>query len=44
MQAVILLVLSIIVIWGGLIASAIFLFRKPEINDWPAGAPDEEEE
>ncbi|MDR1236709.1 MAG: methionine/alanine import family NSS transporter small subunit [Propionibacteriaceae bacterium] len=41
--AVILLLLSIIVIWGGLIASAIFLLRKPELSDWPEGLPAEED-
>ncbi len=40
--AVSLMVLSMIAIWGGLIASSIFLARKPELSTWPEDAPEEE--
>jgi hypothetical protein len=35
------MVLSMVVIWGTLIASVIFLALKPELAEWPPGAPDE---
>lgn len=34
------LVLALIIIWGGLIASTIFLLRRPEIAEYPAGGED----
>jgi hypothetical protein len=39
--AIILMVLAMIVIWGGLLSSALFLWRKPEVTKWPPGAPSE---
>ncbi len=41
-SAVALMVLSMVAIWGGLIASSIFLARKPEVATWPEGDPDDE--
>ncbi len=37
--ATVTLVLSLTVIWGGLIASIIFLARKPEVDEYPADPP-----
>lgn len=34
------LVLSSVIIWGGLIASAVFLARRPEIDTYPPGGDD----
>lgn len=35
--AICVLVGALVVIWGGLVASAVFLARKPEIDVYPAG-------
>lgn len=34
------LVLALIIIWGGLIASTVFLMRRPEVAEYPAGGED----
>lgn len=34
--AIVFLVLAFAVVWGGLIASAIFLARRPEVAEYPA--------
>jgi hypothetical protein len=39
--AIILMILSMLVIWGGLLVSAWYLWRKPEVTKWPPGAPSE---
>lgn len=39
--AVIFLVLSILIVWGGLAASALMLRRRPEREDYPEGAVDD---
>ena len=33
--AIVSLILSITILWGGLAASAIFLSRKPEVDTYP---------
>lgn len=38
--AIFFLILAAVVIWGGLLASVIFLNRKPEIDQYPAGGED----
>jgi hypothetical protein len=38
------MVLAMFVIWGSLIASAVFLITRPEVAQWPAGGPRDEEE
>jgi len=38
--AVLFLVLSIVVVWGGCIASVVFLARRPERTDFPPGGHD----
>lgn len=42
--AVTFLVLAIVVVWGGLVASALFLRRQPELADYPAGGIDDHRE
>ncbi|ALJ20665.1 MetS family NSS transporter small subunit [Microbacterium sp. No. 7] len=39
--AVLFLVISVGVIWGGLVASTVFLMRGPEVAEYPAGADDD---
>ena len=38
--AILFLVLAAIIVWGGLLASAIALGRRPEIDAYPAGGED----
>lgn len=40
--AITFLVLSALLVWGGLIASTIHLVRKPEASSYPAGGNDDE--
>ncbi|MFV0287676.1 MAG: methionine/alanine import family NSS transporter small subunit [Demequina sp.] len=40
-SAMALMVVSMVVIWGGLAASIIFLARRPEREDLPEGGEDE---
>jgi hypothetical protein len=42
--AIVFLVLAIAVVWGGLVVSALFLRRRPELEDYPPGAPDDHRE
>lgn len=42
--AVLFLVLALLVVWGGLIASAVFLVRRPELAEYPPGGEDREGE
>lgn len=39
--AIVFLLLSIVVIWGGLVASMLFLARRPSRADYPAGGADD---
>lgn len=44
--AITFMILSIVLLWGGLTASAVFLARRPETSEYPAGGeelPDEEQ-
>lgn len=38
--AILFLVIALVVIWGGLIASAIYLSRQTEVAEYPAGGDD----
>lgn len=38
--AILFLVIALVVIWGGLIVSAIFLSRQTEVAEYPAGGDD----
>ncbi len=38
--AILFLVLSIVIIWGGLVTSAVFLSRRSEISSYPPGGED----
>jgi hypothetical protein len=37
------MILAMVIIWGGLLTSVIFLNIRPEINKWPSGWSDEDE-
>lgn len=41
-SALIFMILAIALLWGGLISSAVFLARKPEVRDYPPGGEDDE--
>lgn len=36
-EAIALMVVSLVVVWGGLLASIVALVRRPERTDWPDG-------
>ena len=40
--AITLFALSATLVWGGLIASTIYLIRRPEVPAYPAGGGDDE--
>jgi hypothetical protein len=40
-SAVVLLVLAILIVWGGLVASALALRARPEREDLPPGGEDD---
>lgn len=40
--AVVFLVIAVLIIWGGLIASTVALSKRPEIAEYPAGGEDAE--
>ena len=40
-EAIILLVLAIVVVWGGLVASTLALRARPERTDFPPGGDDD---
>lgn len=42
--AIAFLILAIVVVWGGLIASAMYLRRRPEVADYPPGGVDDHRE
>jgi hypothetical protein len=42
--AITFLVLAIVIVWGGLIASTLFLRRRPEVLEYPPGAADDHRE
>ncbi len=42
--AIALFVLSAMLVWGGLVASTIYLIRRPETSAYPAGGYDESPE
>jgi hypothetical protein len=42
--AVFWLLVAVIVVWGGLGASAIFLALRPEVGEWPPGDEDPDDE
>jgi hypothetical protein len=39
--AIALLVVSLVVVWGGLALSIVALVRHPDRTDWPAGGDDD---
>ena len=42
--AITFLILAILIIWGGLIASTVYLARNPERRGYPAGGIDDHRE
>ncbi len=42
--AITFLILAIVIVWGGLVASAVFLRRHPEVADYPGGGVDDHRE
>ncbi|HET8926955.1 MAG TPA: methionine/alanine import family NSS transporter small subunit [Microbacterium sp.] len=42
--AITFLVLSIVLVWGGLVASSIFLARRPDRADYPPGGIEDHRE
>lgn len=42
--AVTFLVMSVLIVWGGLIVSALVLRRRPELDEYPAGGVDDHRE
>ncbi|MDR1426871.1 MAG: methionine/alanine import family NSS transporter small subunit [Bifidobacteriaceae bacterium] len=36
-DAIALLAVAIVIVWGGLVASVVFLIRRPEVAVWPPG-------
>lgn len=38
--AIVFLAIALVVIWGGLIASAVFLSKRTEVVQYPAGGDD----
>jgi hypothetical protein len=39
--AIVFLVLALVVVWGGLAASIMFLRRRPELTEYPPGGTDD---
>lgn len=42
--AIVFLTLSIVIVWGGALASTLFLRRRPEVEVYSPGAPDDRRE
>lgn len=42
--AIVFLVLAIVIVWGGLVASTVFLRRRPEVAEYPGGGTDDHRE
>lgn len=42
--AILFLILSILLIWGGLVASTIFLGLRPQVASYPPGGEDDHRE
>lgn len=38
--AIVFLVLAIVIVWGGLVGSIVFLARRSELAEYPAGGED----
>jgi hypothetical protein len=41
---IVLMVLAMLIIWGSLVASSVFLAVKPEVSQWPPGGPSDEDD
>ncbi|MDR1077189.1 MAG: methionine/alanine import family NSS transporter small subunit [Propionibacteriaceae bacterium] len=40
--AIVFMILAMVIVWGGLLASVAFLIHRPELKTWPAGDPTED--
>ena len=43
-SAIMLMILSLLIVWGGLLVSALMLARRPELTDYPPGGTDDHRE
>jgi hypothetical protein len=43
-SAVVLLVLAIVIVWGGVIVSILYLRSRPDVTTWPLGGDDDHRE
>jgi len=41
-SAIILLILAVVLVWGGLIASIMFVRARPNVTTWPPGGEDDD--
>ncbi|MDR1808256.1 MAG: methionine/alanine import family NSS transporter small subunit [Propionibacteriaceae bacterium] len=41
---IVFMILAMVVIWGSLLASTVFLATRPEVATWPPGGPTDEED
>jgi hypothetical protein len=41
-MAIVILILAIVIVWGGLVASTLYLRRHPSREDYPPGGTDDE--
>lgn len=39
--AIVFLIIAVVLVWGGLVVSTVFLARRPEIDAYPEGGEDE---
>ena len=42
--AIVFLLISIVLVWGGLLVSSLFLRRRPEVSEYPVGGVDDHRE
>ena len=40
--AILFLILAIVIVWGGLVASTLYLRRRPSRDEYPPGGTDDE--
>jgi hypothetical protein len=40
-EAIILMIFAMVIVWGGLLASALFLWRRPAVESYPVPGPDD---
>jgi hypothetical protein len=40
-ESIVLMVFAMVIVWGGLLASALFLWRRPAVESYPVPGPDD---